>query len=342
MSHYSVAVFTKTGSEEEIKNQLARFREKDGDNLPKEWLTFINVEEEKRKEFETKTIKTFYCSSGSSWGQEVSKENYEKLSNKKIGDNVFLEIHRIGITSYFKKNKKYKCYYKKDNKCPDDKDYVWILVDEIIETSHPDKEVCFEGKISAIIINPPEDIALKDYYNNDFDLCMKDWYGIDEKENGKYGYWTNLLGYWDWYQIGGRFSNKLETINGKCDSARVKDIIFELNEQYKVEAAREWDLWVEKKQKTETELDKKISQKLTCRDTYLMERYKTKENYVYSTSRFSTYAFIFNRQWIAKGKMGWFGAGDDSFESEQEYYKKIDDIIKNNPELYLTIVDCHI
>lgn len=321
MSHFTVAVFTKTGSEEEIKNILARFREKDGDNLPKEWLTFIDVEEEKRKEFETKIIKTFYCDSSSSWGQEISKENYDKLSSKKIGDNVFLEIHRIGIASYFRKNKRYKCYFNKDNKCPDDKDYIWIFVNEIIETSHPDKEVCFNGKISVTIINPPKDILLKDLYNNDFDLCMKDWYGINEKENGKYGYWTNLFGYWDWYKIGGRWNNLLKTKSGQVNTAIIKDIIFELNEEYKIEAAREWE---------------------TCRDTYLIERYKTKENYIYSTSRFSTYAFIFNGEWIAKGKMGWFGAGDDSFESEQEYYKKFDEAIKNNPELYLTIVDCHI
>lgn len=341
MSHFTVAVFTKTGSEEEIKNVLARFREKDGDNLPKEWLTFVEVESEKRQEFENNKRHSFYCNSYSSWGQEISKENYEKLANKKIGDSVFLEVAQIGIQKFFEKNKRYKCYFNKDNKCPDDKDYIWIIVNEIIETKHPDKDVCFEGKICVEIINPPKQIPLKDYYNNDFDLFMKDWCDITDKENGKYGYWTNLLGNWDWYKIGGRWDNHIQTKNGKTNTAIIKDIIFDINENDRLKAIREWELYIENLECINEE-DKNLLKNMNYKKEYYIKRYKTKEHYAYCMSRFSTFAFVLNGEWIGKGKMGWFACDDSSFETEIEYFKKFDEAIKNNSELYLTIVDCHI
>lgn len=51
--------------------------------------------------------------------------------------------------------------------------------------------------------------------------------GPDEK-TGRYGYWENPNAKWDWYQIGGRWSNRLLTKHGKrCDYCLFRDLDIE-------------------------------------------------------------------------------------------------------------------
>jgi hypothetical protein len=42
-----------------------------------------------------------------------------------------------------------------------------------------------------------------------------------DDQTGKYGYWTNFKGYWDWFQIGGRWAGLLDLRKGKQVQAEV-------------------------------------------------------------------------------------------------------------------------
>ena len=75
MSHFVVLVIGNDWEE-----QLLPYTE-NTEACPKEYLEFKDVEEEYRQEYENGTRKEFYCASNSSWGQEVSKENFEILNN---------------------------------------------------------------------------------------------------------------------------------------------------------------------------------------------------------------------------------------------------------------------
>lgn len=61
------------------------------------------------------------------------------------------------------------------------------------------------------ILKPGYDLAeisFDEYYES-FDQYMSDWCGYKEKQNGRFGYYTNPNAKWDWYSIGGRWTGKL-------------------------------------------------------------------------------------------------------------------------------------
>jgi len=225
MSHFTVAVFTENGGKT-LEELLAPYQENNMDDCPKEYLQFNDVEDEYKNKFENDTRKEFYCSSNSSWGQEINKENYEILKNGNIGDSFILRIGKTVGFTYFKKNAKYRCYYNEKHEYPEE--HIWIEVVKVLYTTHSDKDVCFEGTIKVKIINEPKEISLKKYYNNDFEFFMKEWAGYEkDEETGKYGYWENPNRKWDYYQIGGRWLDKLTTKDKNVNSAKVKDVLFE-------------------------------------------------------------------------------------------------------------------
>ena len=60
-------------------------------------------------------------------------------------------------------------------------------------------------------------------------------------------------------------------------------------------------------------------------------------------SEFLTWAYITpDGEWNKQGEMGWFGVGTDTKESIPVYRQQMGEMIKENPDLWLTVVDCHI
>jgi hypothetical protein len=172
-------------------------------DCPKKYLKFNDVTEEYKNQFENDTTSEFYCASNSSWGQKVSEENFKELESAKMNSILNLDVLKGEIGHYFQKGKNYRCYFTKEHKYP--KKHIWIKVENIIETSHPDEDTCFEGKIQVIKINKPKQIKLKDRYNNNFEFFMKDYAGYEKNNKGQYGYWENPNAKWDWYQLGDRW-----------------------------------------------------------------------------------------------------------------------------------------
>lgn len=378
MSHFSVLVIGK--GIDEVEEALLPYKENNNGDTPQEYLEWNSVEDEYLNEYENDTRSEFYCDSNSSWGKRISQKNYDKLKNGNIGDyfvfnvgraaNTFLECVEVG---YFKKGSYYRTYYKDKHEAPTDDELIWINVVDVLETNHPDKDVCFEGKIRVKIVDEPKKIPLKNFYES-FEDFMKNWAGYESKdeEMGEYGYWANPNAKWDWYQVGGRFrdafklksnsvgmkgkkQNKFvgalysESKKGWCDSARKCDIDWpsiHLNEDtYFRKALREWEMIVEGDDPKNDEEKELLNGNLWFTPEYYKKTYKDKETYAQCRSSFTTWAVITeDGEWFEKGEMGWFGISneteDERVDWELNMYKHFIEPLDKNT--ILTVVDCHI
>lgn len=201
--------------------------------------------------------------------------------------------------------------------------------------------------------------------------CYQDAIKYTEKENickdGSVRSTYNPDSKWDWYQIGGRWAGLLTVKKGtpheigekswtwdeknpyestgdiiKCDSARIKDLVFLDKEKDAQRARRFWELHVEGAEPQNDE-ERDMLKWAWYKKEYYIETYKDKETYVRCESAFSTYAAITkDGKWHAKGKMGWFGmSSDEDVVAWHDGYQKLifDDAEEDD---YITIVDCHI
>jgi hypothetical protein len=219
-------------------------------------------------------------------------------------------------------------------------------VEESLAPFSEELEVEFEDCTYEVRDSWEEFSALdKERYDNSFHDFALDYYGYNEL-NGKYGYWTNPDGKWDWWVVGGRWGNMIPCKDGsRVDKACIKDIdmnIFKCDPKVYAESLRFWELYVEQKP-AESASDKKLIEFVLYNKEWFVDRYHTKEEYANQTSAFATYAVIKDGEWIGRGEMGWFGS---STETNEEGYKwdetYFENFIANLPEnAYITVVDCH-
>lgn len=188
-----------------------------------------------------------------------------------------------------------------------------------------------------------------------------DYYGyIYDEESDAVGYECNPNSRWDWFQIGGRWSGLLklkpgcegengerswcnsdsENEPGTCDSARLCDVDTSPDPEAYAAAIRFWEIAVEGKPAGEED------PVIFWKPEYYIKQFGTKENYAQSQSEFSTYAFVTpDGEWHETGRMGWWGIDDATSESRKEYRSNLAQTIeelKNDPDIWITIVDCHI
>lgn len=140
---------------------------------------------------------------------------------------------------------------------------------------------------------------------------------------------------WDWYEIGGRWSNRL-IINDKNNEilhvnyAKVKDI--------------RWDLMKENIKKHLPSYEKAKKENEWRKEDFL-RKYPTEQSYIEGCTRFYTYAVLTpDGEWYEPGKMGWWGISSATPEEEEKFERNYEEkFIKTaDPEWFLTIVDCHI
>lgn len=201
--------------------------------------------------------------------------------------------------------------------------------------------------------------------------CYQDAIKYTEKEDickdGSVRSTYNPDSKWDWYQVGGRWAGLLTVRAGtphelgekswtwddknpyksegnivKCDSARIKDLVFLDKEKDAQRARRFWELYVEGDEPQNDEERDMIKWAWYTKE-YFLETYKDKETYIRCESAFCTYAVITkDGKWLAKGEMGWFGMSkDNDVVAWHDGYQKLvlDDAEEDD---YITIVDCHI
>ena len=148
---------------------------------------------------------------------------------------------------------------------------------------------------------------------------------------------------WDWYQIGGRWSNMLKLKgSGRCvDEARMIDIDFTVDPKTYEDALRFWDVIVDG-------AEKKSGEELYSfyNENYYREYYGDRETYASLTSAFSTFAVITpDGEWHEEGKMGQWCISSDTPEEARAWlaeYKSRFLSCADDPNLIFTIVDCHI
>lgn len=151
---------------------------------------------------------------------------------------------------------------------------------------------------------------------------------------------------WDWYSIGGRFSDIIPLKEGGyTDEAHMCDV--DINHRDKDEykrARRFWQLYVDG-QAPVTEEDKELLKYVWYKKEYYTERYENAEEYASWRAGFTFYAALLpTGEWIEPGQMGWWGISGATAEDDKAWHKKVKEILKqaqdNNWDI--TIVDCHI
>lgn len=348
MSHFTVLV---VGDNPE--DQLKPFDE----NLRTE---FEDKSEEYKKEYLTESTKEFYCESNSTWGQEITQQLYNKLKNSKIGRIVDYDVPKIGIGSYYKNGGTYKGYYTVEGgkRC---KGSQYFKVEEILNTSHQDPDVCFEGKIRIRKIGAPKKIALKDKYPTYKDY-LSQWHGIEDPT--RIGYDFNPKAKWDWYQLGGRWAgffklkvgttgmagerswtNENEPIEANhVDQAYKKDIDFDqMREDNFEDSSSTYDEFEEKyllgdMDSADGYFRYGVENK-GDRDNYTPE---TRDEYVARLSGVSTFAVLKDGEWYEKGEMGWWGCVSDE-KAPKDWAEEFTKLLNELPDdTLLSVYDCHI
>ena len=147
---------------------------------------------------------------------------------------------------------------------------------------------------------------------------------------------------WDWWVEGGRWSGLLRLKDGsRADSAKLKDIDFSPDEEVYKKALRFWGIVVEH---APLEADEENPFTL-WNEEYYRDFYGDRENYARRQAQFSTQAVVTQDGiWCERGAVGWFGSSDETPEKAEDwddkYFQRF--IEGEDPELTLTIVDCHI
>lgn len=143
---------------------------------------------------------------------------------------------------------------------------------------------------------------------------------------------------WDWWQIGGRFTNK--------DYTQLKDFILydKLSDKELALYTRAWESFCGKR-----ELDKEDEEAIfggfrMWNNQYYIERYGTFDNYIREITSNIPYAFVDKNGWYEKGSMGWWGCDDATVDSINDYMEFAEEYFRaeENQNKYIVWVDCHI
>lgn len=196
-----------------------------------------------------------------------------------------------------------------------------------------------------------------------FEGFLSRYYGYTfNEETNEAGYLCNPNAKWDWWVIGGRWSDMLRLKSGCsgnsgkkswtnrdippqegwCDQARLKDVELVADQSAYARAARFWEVYVEGKRFRKGE--RKEDFEALYRREYYLEQFGTKEAYAHDAASFSVWAFVTpDGEWHEKGEMGWFCSNDATKDSRRSFSDELCEAIANvDPDCYITIVDCHI
>lgn len=210
-----------------------------------------------------------------------------------------------------------------------------------------------------------------------------DWYGVDNNgvhervkyhQDTKSGYrflkYTNPNAKWDWWVVGGRWSDWLTLKDGrKLNEARKSDVDFDTPVKVAAEeATKEYREAMEvmkgKTFRSWKHCWDRFQDINECRDYYhdqavlkALKEWKGEEaSFFYefedlllseedfvkkkSVAAIQTFAVLIDGKWIEKGSMGWWACVFNENENWSDDFLKIINEIPDDK--YLTVVDCHI
>lgn len=144
---------------------------------------------------------------------------------------------------------------------------------------------------------------------------------------------------WDWYSIGGRWSNRDNVVQIK-DFKLYNDLDDDTIALYK----RAWNSFESKSALSEEDSKAIFGGFRLYNDKYYLDKYGTCENYIKAMSTNIPFAFVDANGWYEKGRMGWFGFDNATQESIEEYTAFAEKYFtaEENQNKYIVWVDCHI
>lgn len=186
---------------------------------------------------------------------------------------------------------------------------------------------------------------------------------------------TNPNSKWDWWVVGGRYSNQFVTKDGQVvNSARKKDIdIVETKRKFCapwlvdydkyhavvqscVKDENEFKTWeslenindIDERRKVyrnqwQYEAFKKALPEYWVIDEDIITKQRDEFIAIVESMVLAGFAMVYKNEWLCKGTMGWWGFNDATEDSTISYRKKANEIIDSlDGEELITIVDCHV
>lgn len=163
---------------------------------------------------------------------------------------------------------------------------------------------------------------------------------------------TNPSAKWDWFVIGGRWSNFLLAKDGKrYDSLKKKDIDFEgMVQDAAKQAEKDYDAFQELLEKQNVTDPKELDSEALFQfyqeqgKMFLREEFDgvSKNEYIKKAkdAAIMTFAFVKDGVWHEKAEMGWFAV---TCNEKQDWPEIFNDLLESvDDEETLTVVDCHI
>lgn len=228
--------------------------------------------------------------------------------------------------------------------------------------------------VKFIVAEEGEEALREEYKDNKddydcFEEFITDYYGY-EIQDGKVGRLTNPNCQWDWWTVGGRWSNRLISKDGESGDCEVKSKIDfiamkkrsvdnhlpsydDVHQKLKGESWLSWNhvrdsMGLSIKEARETYHDQvaiKLIRKMYDNPFFDVDQFLASRDEYISQKEFegiSCFAILHDGNWIQKGDMGWWGCVSEE-KDPQEWSEIFEEAINKIPDDYtLVVVDCHI
>ena len=332
MSHFSVMVVTKTQEYEELEDALQPFHEYECTGTKDQYVVFQDCHDEVLRDWETMTSTAYRSPDGKVYDgyEDVFYREPTIEQEKTVGMGIGCGN---GISWTSKDWGDGRGYRAKVRFVP-----------------HGFEE--FERQVS-------------ERYETMEQFADK-YHGYNIIENGRIGRYINPNKKWDWWVVGGWWSDWLQLKDGtKVDSAAKGNIDFDAmiheakteagkkyDEVHKVVAGRTWLSWEECKAAKnrnikaarEMYLDQPVIKDLLKLNVWLDhdEFLATRDAYIAKKGKAAIvpFALLVDGKWMERGNMGfWAFVSDENPDWDTEFAEILKDI---SDEMFITIVDCHI
>lgn len=187
--------------------------------------------------------------------------------------------------------------------------------------------------------------------------CLEEGYYEYPAKSGRFGYFCNSNAKWDWWVVGGRWSNYLKLKNDvkypedviigesgdfeghetHCSGARKCDIDFEgMREDQIKRCEKAYDRCIEEYAKDNETTSLSFRYGIRFKD----EKPESKEEFVKRESSSLFYSVLKDNEWNSHGDMGWFGIGTNETDDWNEQEKLLID--ETDDDSMVVLVDYHI
>lgn len=177
-----------------------------------------------------------------------------------------------------------------------------------------------------------KEFAERDDKSETFEQWIDGWSGDKQNDQGIWGRWTNPDKKWDWWTVGGRYSNRLVVGNHPNDIAQKSACNWDAMALQR--QARRIAGWTEASNNADFNDERKRHEFF-----YGIPADADRDTYVNTDPGFQCFALLNSDGWHEKSKMHWFAIHDENPEWPAEFRRLFDSIPDDH---YLAVVDCHI